>query len=198
MTKSEVAQLLDLNYKLYKVGQKSLTPEDVKAQLDVWFYHFRKYPAENVKAAFLAANAVCAFPIQPADIFRQLSIAESRNQPSAVDDWMQIAEAVRKAQKFVGWRRTPMIVGVDKATGRLLKSDGTAELRNLFDTLPENAKAWLCNENVLRELTALNDEELNSFRRNEFLQFVKSRKSMTRPEYAISGADSPLQIGGAK
>lgn len=172
MTKTEVAELIQTNFVLYKLGAKPLSDEELKVMLNVWFYHFGKYPAAVVKRAFLAANAVCRYPVQPADIFEQL--AQSAPQPNPEAEWQQLLEAVHKAARYTGWRSSPMLVGLD-ANGRPMKSDGSAELQRTFDGLPQALREYLGGVSALRDLTRLGDGELD-WRRNEYMRCRKDAK----------------------
>lgn len=168
MTKEEAAQLIRMNFTLYKLGSKPLTDEEMETTLDVWTYQFRDYPGEVVKRAFLAANRVCVYPITVADIFRQLS---QNIDPDA--EWGALADAARKAQRFLSWRNFPMVTGIDEKGG-LLRSDGTKELKALFDSLPPAAKTYAGSVGGLEELARTSDL---TYRRVEFLK--QSREDIT-------------------
>ena len=109
MTKEETAQLIRMNFTLYKLGSKPLTDEEMETTIDVWTYQFRDYPGEVVKRAFLAANRVCIYPITVADIYKQLSQCID---PEA--EWGALADAARKAQKYMSWKNFPMVTGIDE------------------------------------------------------------------------------------
>jgi hypothetical protein len=168
MTKEEAAQLIRMNFTLYKLGSKPLTDEEMETTLDVWTYQFRDYPGDVVKRAFLAANRVCVYPITVADIFRQLS---QNIDPDA--EWGALADAARKAQRFLSWRNFPMVTGIDEKGG-LLRSDGTKELKALFDSLPPAAKTYAGSVGGLEELARTSDL---TYRRVEFLK--QSREDIT-------------------
>lgn len=168
MTKEEAAQLIRMNFTLYKLGSKPLTDEEMETTLDVWTYQFRDYPGDVVKRAFLAANRVCVYPITVADIFRQLS---QNIDPDA--EWGALADAARKAQRFLSWRNFPMVTGIDEKGG-LLRSDGTKELKALFDSLPPAAKTYAGSVGGLEELARTPDL---TYRRVEFLK--QSREEIT-------------------
>lgn len=80
MTKEEAAQLIRMNFTLYKLGSKPLTDEEMETTLDVWAYQFRDYPGDVVKRAFLAANRVCVYPITVADIYSSFPSASTLKQ----------------------------------------------------------------------------------------------------------------------
>lgn len=168
MTKEETAQLIRMNFTLYKLGSKPLTDEEMETTIDVWTYQFRDYPGEVVKRAFLAANRVCVYPITVADIFKQLSQCID---PEA--EWGALADAARKAQRFLSWRNFPMVTGIDEKGG-LLRSDGTEELKALFDSLPPAAKTYAGSVGGLEELARTPDL---TYRRVEFLK--QSREDIT-------------------
>lgn len=168
MTKEEAAQLIRMNFTLYKLGSKPLTDEEMETTLDVWAYQFRDYPGEVVKRAFLAANRVCVYPITVADIFKQLS---QNIDPDA--EWIALADAAHKAQKYLSWRNCPMVVGMDEH-GCLIRSDGTEELKKLFESLPPAAKTYAGSVGGLKELAMTPDL---TYRRVEFLK--QSREDIT-------------------
>lgn len=168
MTKEEAAQLIRMNFVLYKLGSKPLTDEEMETTLDVWTYQFRDYPGDVVKRAFLAANRVCVYPITVADIYKQLSQCIN---PEA--EWDALADAARKAQKYMNWKNFPMVTGIDEKGG-LLRSDGTKELKALFDSLPPAAKTYAGSVGGLEELARTPDL---TYRRVEFLK--QSREDIT-------------------
>lgn len=168
MTKEEAAELILMNATLYKLGTKPLTDNEMKTTIDVWAYQFKDYPGETVKRAFLAANRICKFPITVADIFEQLTQGIN---PDA--EWNELADAARKAQKYISWRNFPMVVGIDEKGG-LLRSDGTEELKALFDGLPPAAKRYAGSVGGLEELARTQDL---TYRRVEFLK--QSREDIT-------------------
>ena len=168
MTKEEAAELILMNATLYKLGSKPLTDEEMETTLDVWAYQFRDYPGDVVKRAFLAANRVCVYPITVADIYKQLSQCIN---PEA--EWDTLADAARKAQKYISWRTCPMVTGIDEKGG-LLRSDGTGELKALFDGLPPAAKSYVGSVGGLEELARMPDL---TYRRVEFLK--QSREDIT-------------------
>lgn len=168
MTKEEAAELILMNATLYKLGTKPLTDNEMKTTIDIWTYQFRDYPGEVVKRAFLAANRVCVYPITVADIFKQLA---QNISPDA--EWEALADAARKAQRFLSWRNFPMVTGIDEKGG-LLRSDGTKELKALFDGLPPAAKTYAGSVGGLEELARTPDL---TYRRVEFLK--QSREDIT-------------------
>lgn len=168
MTKEETAQLIRMNFTLYKLGSKPLTDEEMETTIDVWTYQFRDYPGEVVKRAFLAANRVCIYPITVADIYKQLSQCID---PEA--EWGALADAARKAQKYMSWKNFPMVTGIDEKGG-LIRSDGTEELKALFDSLPPAAKTYAGSVGGLEELARTPDL---TYRRVEFLK--QSREDIT-------------------
>lgn len=175
MTKEETAQLIRMNFTLYKLGSKPLTDEEMETTLDVWTYQFRDYPGEVVKRAFLAANRVCVYPITVADIYKQLSQCLD---PAA--EWDALAVAARKAQAFLSWRKFPMVIGIDEKGG-LLQSDGTKELKALYDQLPPAAKSYAGSVGGLAELAEMPDL---TYRRAEFLKQAQADITTTPREAA--------------
>ena len=168
MTKEETAQLIRMNFTLYKLGSKPLTDEEMETTIDVWTYQFRDYPGEVVKRAFLAANRVCVYPVTVADIYKQLSQCID---PEA--EWGALADAARKAQKYMSWKNFPMVTGIDEKGG-LIRSDGTEELQVLYNNLPPTAKTYAGSVGGLKELAMTPDL---TYRRVEFLK--QSREDIT-------------------
>lgn len=189
MTKEEAAQLIRMNFVLYKLGSRPLTDEEMETTLDVWAYQFRDYPGDVVKRAFLAANRVCVYPITVADIFKQLS---QNIDPDA--EWVALADAAHKAQKYLSWRNFPMVTGIDEKGG-LIRSDGTEELKSLFNGLPPAAKAYAGSVGGLEELARTPDL---TYRRVEFLK--QSREDITTaPKEAarLRSAAAPQRLEAA-
>jgi hypothetical protein len=189
MTKEEAAELILMNATLYKLGTKPLSDDEMKTTIDVWTYQFRDYPGEVVKRAFLAANRVCVYPITVADIFKQLS---QNIDPEA--EWGALADAARKAQKYMSWKNFPMVTGIDEK-GRLIRSDGTEELQVLYDNLPPAAKTYAGSVGGLKELAMTPDL---TYRRVEFLK--QSREDITtapREAARLRAGDTPARLEAA-
>lgn len=176
MTREDVAKLIRMNFTLYKLGSKPLTDEEMEMTLDAWTYQFRDYDAPTVKRAFMAANRVCVYPVTVADIFKQLS---KNLDPDA--EWSALADAAHKAQKYLSWRNCPMITGVDEQN-RPIRSDGTQELRELFDSLPPAAKSYSGSVGGLTELAQTPDL---TYRRVEFLKQAREDISTAPKEAAM-------------
>lgn len=189
MTKEEAAELILMNATLYKLGTKPLTDDEMKTTIDIWTYQFRDYPDEVVKRAFLAANRVCVYPITVADIYKQLSQCID---PEA--EWGALADAARKAQKYMSWKNFPMVTGIDEKGG-LIRSDGTEELQVLYDSLPPAAKTYAGSVGGLKELATTPDL---TYRRVEFLK--KSREDITtapREAARLRDASNPARLEAA-
>lgn len=189
MTKEEAAELILMNATLYKLGTKPLTDDEMKTTIDVWTYQFRDYPGEVVKRAFLAANRVCVYPVTVADIYKQLSQCID---PEA--EWGALAEAARKAQKYMSWKRFPMVIDIDEK-GRPIRSDGTEELQVLYDNLPPAAKTYAGSVSGLKELAMTQDL---TYRRVEFLK--QSREDITtapREAARLRGGPEPARLEAA-
>lgn len=189
MTKEEAAELILMNATLYKLGTKPLTDDEMKTTIDIWTYQFRDYPGEVVKRAFLAANRVCVYPVTVADIYKQLSQCID---PEA--EWGALADAARKAQRFLSWRNFPMVTGIDEKGG-LIRSDGTEELQVLYDSLPPAAKTYAGSVGGLKELAMTPDL---TYRRVEFLK--QSREDITttpREAARLRAGDTPAKLEAA-
>lgn len=189
MTREDVAKMIRMNFTLYKLGAKPLTDEEMETTIDVWAYQFGDYDGDTVKRAFLAANRVCAYPITVADIFKQLS---QNINPDA--EWEALADAARKAQRFLSWRNFPMVTGIDEKGG-LLRSDGTKEMKALFDSLPPAAKTYAGSVGGLEELARTPDL---TYRRVEFLK--QSREDITtapREAARLRGGPEPARLEAA-
>nr|DAD84500.1 MAG TPA: replisome organizer protein [Myoviridae sp. ctCjb12] len=189
MTKEEAAELILMNATLYKLGTKPLTDDEMKTTIDVWTYQFRDYPGEVVKRAFLAANRVCVYPITVADIYKQLSQCID---PEA--EWGALADAARKAQKYMSWKRFPMVIDIDEKGGPI-RSDGTEELKALYDNLPPAAKTYAGSVGGLKELSMTPDL---TYRRVEFLK--QSREDITttpREAARLRAGDTPAKLEAA-
>lgn len=189
MTKEEAAELILMNATLYKLGTKPLSDDEMKTTIDIWTYQFRDYPGEVVKRAFLAANRVCVYPITVADIYKQLSQCID---PEA--EWGALADAARKAQKYMSWKNFPMVTGIDEKGG-LIRSDGTEELQVLYDNLPPAAKTYAGSVGGLKELAMTPDL---TYRRVEFLK--QSREDITtapREAARLRGGPEPTRLEAA-
>lgn len=174
MTMEQVMELIRMNGILYKNSVKPILPDEMKAMSAVWYYHFKDFDADTVKRAFLAANAVCVYPIQPADIFEQLKIMAKNNSAAPYDLWQALKSAVAKVPGLLYQRQYPKVIGVDEKTGKLIKSDGEKELNELFDKLPAQVKSYLRNVNGLISMAQYSDDELERYKKKEFVSSIES------------------------
>lgn len=174
MTMEQVMELIRMNGILYKNSAKPILPDEMKAMSAVWYYHFKDFDADTVKRAFLAANAVCVYPIQPADIFEQLKIMAKNNSAAPSDLWQSLKSAVSKVPGLLYQRQYPKVIGVDEKTGKLIKSNGEKELNELFDKLPARVKSYLRNVNGLISMAQYSDDELERYKKKEFVSSIES------------------------
>lgn len=174
MTMEQVMELIRMNGILYKNSAKPILPDEMKAMSAVWYYHFKDFDADTVKRAFLAANAVCVYPIQPADIFEQLKIMAKNNSAAPYDLWQALKSAVAKVPGLLYQRQYPKVIGVDEKTGKLIKSNGEKELNELFDKLPAQVKSYLRNVNGLISMAQNSDDELERYKKKEFISSIES------------------------
>ena len=174
MTMEQVMELIRMNGILYKNSAKPILQDEMKAMSAVWYYHFKDFDADTVKRAFLAANAVCVYPIQPADIFEQLKIMAKNNSAAPYDLWQALKSAVAKVPGLLYQRQYPKVIGVDEKTGKLIKSDGQKELNELFDKLPAQVKSYLRNVNGLISMAQYSDDELERYKKKEFVSSIES------------------------
>lgn len=189
MTKEEAAELILMNATLYKLGTKPLTDDEMKTTIDVWTYQFRDYPGDVVKRAFLAANRVCVYPVTVADIYKQLSQCIDTEA-----EWGALADAARKAQRFLSWRNFPMVTGIDEKGG-LIRSDGTEELKKLFESLPPAAKTYAGSVGGLKELAMTPDL---TYRRVEFLkQSLEDITTTPREAARLRSGPEPTRLEAA-
>lgn len=173
MTMEQVMELIRMNGILYKNSAKPILPDEMKAMSAVWYYHFKDFDADTVKRAFLAANAVCVYPIQPADIFEQLKIMVKNNSATPYDLWQALKSAVAKVPGLLYQRQYPKVIGVDEKTGKLIKSNGDKELNELFDKLPAQVKRYLRNVNGLISMAQYSDDELERYKKRDFLTEIE-------------------------
>lgn len=197
MELNEITDLLKMNMTLYKNSAKPLTEQEIEATASVWFYHFKDYDSRTVKKAFLAANAVCVYPIQPADIFEQLRICAKEKSGSPEKLWQSLKQAVSKVSKLAYLRNYPKIIGIDEKTGKVIKSDGTKEMNELFDNLPQQVKVYLGSLNALADMAIYSDEELERYKKRDFFDFVeKQTNSQVLSSFRISDKNLKLLNGG--
>lgn len=173
MDLNEVSDLIRMNMTLYKNSAKPLSEKELEAMASVWYWHFKDYDANVVKRAFLAANAVCVYPIQPADIFEQLKNIARQNSASPSDLWQSLKSAASKVPGLLYQRQYPKVIGVDEKTGKLIKSNGDKELNELFYKLPAQVKSYLRNVNGLVSMAQYSDEELERYKKRDFLTEIE-------------------------
>ena len=101
-------------------------------------------------------------------------------------EWEALADAARKAQKYMSWKNFPMVTGIDEKGG-LLRSDGTEELQVLYDSLPPAAKTYAGSVGGLKELAMTPDL---TYRRVEFLKQSREDITTTPREAARQGCTS--------
>lgn len=177
MDLNEVTDLIRMNMMLYKNSAKPLSEKELEAMASVWFWHFKDYDAKVVKRAFLAANAVCVYPIQPADIFKQLNEMQKRNQPSDVQLWDTLKESLSKIPALMHRKQYPLVLGIDEKTGKLIQSDGRKEIKEIYDNLPEQIKKFFASVNGMVDFSLLSEDEIERYRKREFFEFLEKQEN---------------------
>lgn len=194
MTKVEVMKIIRMNFALYKLGAKPLTDSEMAAMTEVWYLHFQNYTYETILQAFIAANRVCKYPIQPADIFEQLN---SNAQSEMAENWRKLKNAIDCAGYYMTWRGCPMALGVDE-NGRLVKSNGSREIQNCFNSLPDIVKQWVGSPSELCNLSKYSEEELDRYRRPEFMKFKPATINQISVERRLDAKTANAGIAGDK
>lgn len=194
MTKVEVMKIIRMNFALYKLGAKPLTDSEMAAMTEVWYLHFQNYTYETILQAFIAANRVCKYPIQPADIFEQLN---SNAQSEMAENWRKLKNAIDCAGYYMTWRGCPMALGVDE-NGRLVKSNGSREIQNCFNSLPDIVKQWIGSPSELCNLSKYSEEELDRYRRPEFMKFKPATINQISVERRLDAKTANAGIAGDK
>lgn len=194
MTKAEVMKIIRMNFALYKLGAKPLTDSEMAAMTEVWYLHFQNYTYETILQAFIAANRVCKYPIQPADIFEQLN---SNEQSEMAENWRKLKNAIDCAGYYMTWRGCPMALGVD-GNGRLVKSNGSREIQNCFNSLPDIVKQWVGSPSELCNLSKYSEEELDRYRRPEFMKFKPATINPIGVERRLDAKTANAGIAGDK
>lgn len=192
MTKAEVMKIIRMNFALYKLGAKPLTDAEMAAMTEVWYLHFQNYTYETILQAFIAANRVCKYPIQPADIFEQLN---SSVQSEMAENWRKLKNAIDCAGYYMTWRGCPMALGVDEQ-GRLVKSNGNREIQNCFNSLPDIVKQWVGSPSELCNLSKYSEEELDRYRRPEFMKFKPATINSIGVERRLDAKTANAGIAG--
>lgn len=180
MTKEECAQLIRLNFVLYKLSQKPLTDKELAATVQVWHWHFGALPGPVVREAFLRANGVCRFPVQPADVLDQLRQMAAARQPAPAARWQALKEAARRAVTLAERRTCPLVVGLD-AAGRPVRDDGTAALAALYAGLDETDRAFCGSAAGLVQLGRCGETEQESYRRAAYLAHCQAADARRTP-----------------
>lgn len=191
MTMEQVLELLRMNSILYKQSEKPLTDAEIKTMSSVWYYHFKNYPGDVVKRAFLAANAVCKFPVQPADIFVQLKAMARENQIPQYEAWARLKDCLKKARAYESRKEFPLFLGIDPKTGEEIESDGRKELNDLFGGLPDYLKKFFGTQAGMMTFANLSDEDLERRRRPEFLKFYEEISSNSEKTLMIGESQRP-------
>lgn len=199
MELNEITDLIHMNMVLYKNSAKPLSEQEIEATASVWFYHFKDYDSKFVKKAFLAAHAVCTYPIQPADIFKQMSLMQKQAGESTNKLWETLKKTLDKVPKYLSYRKNPLVIGIDEKTGRLIKSDGTKELNALYENLPQEIKSFFSSVNGMVDFSLYSDEELERYKKKEFNSFVENLNNpVVMKNMITSGENASLMIENKK
>lgn len=189
MTKIDALELLKLNQTLYKLRPDALTETELNKSVEIWAWQFKDYDADIVKRAFLMAVRVCKYPVTIADVFEQLNSMTPAASPESM--WQELKAACKKAQKYLPWRKCPMIIGTGE-NGERITSNGQSELQDLFDSLPDAAKTYLGSVSGLVDLA---NSGADDYRRSEFVRFVgNSPTSASNTTPAIGGWHSVARL----
>ena len=177
MELSEVSDLIFMNMTIYKNSAKPLSETELELTASIWYWHFKDYDAKDVKLAFLAANSVCVYPVQPADIFKQLEKMNRKNIPSNTELWETLKKSISKIPALMYRKKYPLVTGFDKETGNLIQSDGTKEIKEIYENLPEQIKRFFSSVDGMMSFSLLSENEIERYKKREFFDFLEKNES---------------------
>jgi hypothetical protein len=175
MTKHEVEELIKTDFKFYRTDISQYQDDEITLMTNVWYYHFKDYPTQLVKQAFLGAMARTTRLVQLADIVRQIEDMYSKSVKLPQAEWDDFANRFYAIARYASYKTTPKVVGIDEKTKKPLFDNGEKSLEAEFNAKPDRIKEFCGSVDGMVKIAHLDDKNL-SHRRNEFIEFCNKRK----------------------
>jgi len=138
MTLNETVELMAVIKAAYPSFYAYQREKDkMEAAMKLWADQLSDIPYDKAQQVLSDYIGRESNPPTIADIKRPF--AQHKN-PEAV--WQELGQAAKQADKYAQWRRYPALVGWDDKQDRPLYSDGTEELRELYNGLSPDARAF--------------------------------------------------------
>ena len=175
MTIEEVTALLQQNNAMYAGRVPTITVELATVQIGIWSATLADVPAKAAQAALMRAFTVCRYPVTLADLCAQLHAMQAEADPPAGLLWDKITTAAHRARENKGlYSYTGRA-----ADGRTIADAAREANREIFESLPAPARAWVGELQTLIDLDG-EDQTGKGFRRRDFEKFYQEYQA-TQP-----------------
>ena len=136
----------------------------------------KDYSKEVVAVAFKSCLQVCKFAPTLADIMEQIKLIENAGQPTEIEYWVEIEQAVAKTQKIFYFGISPYFTndGIVKPIEKI---------QELFESLSDVVKEYLGHWQTLKSLSELDTLE---FEKNRFIKMLPNIKLRLEVKKTVS------------
>ena len=100
LSKQDVVSLIGVIKTTYINCYKDTTKADLDMMAKTWYDILKDYSKEVVAVAFKSCLQVCKFAPTLADIIEQIKLIENSGQPTEIEYWVEIEQAVANAMNL--------------------------------------------------------------------------------------------------
>jgi len=158
-----------------------------RAAMNLWAHMMADVPYQAAEKSVLNHIATHSDPPTIADILKPLAVSKNPEE-----GWAEIKAAARKADRYAQWRKYPAIVGWNVETNSPIKSDGTQELKELFDSLSPDAKDFVGSPDRLLDMGRNGVDE---YQHSAFVRIAAARAD-EQPSIEIEAVRTSLHCDG--
>ena len=175
LTKTDIMQLIGMVRVHYPFNYKDFKDNDYIILRDSWYDDLKEYPKELVFKCFNEAKKVNKISVTTADIIEQIEKIKTAFGKSEQQLWAEFRTALEKAGDCVYKFKFKMIEDNGKTQGE----NAQEELQRLYEGLPAELQRYCGNISGLKNLSQLDDEELE-FEKARFLKHIGRLKESVK------------------
>lgn len=187
MTKTECGALMATIRAAYPKFYAFDDANSKRAAMNLWAHMMADVPYPAAEKSALAYIATHSEPPTIADILKPLAVSKSPEE-----GWLELKKAAAKADRYSQWRKYPAIVGWNTDTNSPIKSDGTQEMRDLFNGLSPDVRDFVGSPDRLIDMGRNGVDE---YQHSAFVRMVAARAE-AQPSIEIEAVHASIHCDG--
>ena len=155
----------------YPFNYKNFTAIDFEILIESWYDDLKDYPKELIFKCFNEAKKVNKISITTADIIEQITKIENAFGENVNTLWQNLLSILPKINNLAYKRRFTFV----EENGKTQGENAEIEIRDIYENLTPELKAYCGSASGLVSLSGLDDEQLQ-FEKARFLKQINSIK----------------------